>query len=319
MQLIIRPADLPQDYPAIAAVLEAESPGWGESAEELAYADATRDQQYHHATFVAEETSGNKSLMVGVAFVGHDLLAHREGKFEINLVVLPDWQGRGVGKALYAALLEHLAPMTPQELVTMIGHDEPRPRRFLTERGFVEGWRRVDWQLTIPTFDFTPYAGLEERLRAQGITIKRYTELAADPTCLVKWYELDWALWQSIPYGQAVAKRSFEQFVAGEVNHPNFLPDACFFALAGDELIGYSNLTTHEQGFNTEMTGVLPTYRGRGVATLLKLYGIGYAQAQGSGRLDTENDAVNHAMIALNQKLGFVQTGARLRFVKQMA
>lgn len=300
-------------------MLEAESPGWGESAEELAYADATHDRRYHHATFVAEETSGDSPLVVGVAFVGHDVLAHREGKFEINLVVRPDWQGRGVGKALYVALLERLAPIWPQELVAMVGHDQPRPLRFLAERGFVECWRRVDWQLNTLTFDFTPYAELEERLNREGITIKRYTELAADPTCLVKWYELDWALWQSIPYGQTVAKRSFEQFVAGEVNHPNFLPDGCFFALAEDELIGYSNLTTHEQGLNTEMTGVLPAYRGRSVATLLKLYGIRYAQAQGVDRLDTENDAVNHAMIALNQKLGFVQTGARLRFVKQMA
>ena len=43
MQLTIRPVTVPQDYPAIAAVLEEENPGWGQSAEELAYADATCD------------------------------------------------------------------------------------------------------------------------------------------------------------------------------------------------------------------------------------------------------------------------------------
>jgi RimJ/RimL family protein N-acetyltransferase len=62
----------------------------------------------------------------------------------------------------------------------------------------------------------------------------------------------------------------------------------------------------------------LPAYRGRGVAPLLKLAGIRYAQEQGKPRLDTQNDAVNTAMVALNQKLGFVQIGATLRFVKQM-
>jgi len=130
MQLTIRPADLPQDYPAMAAVLETGNPGWGESAEEVAYADATRDPRYHHATFVAEETSGDSAFMVGVAFVGHDLLAHRVGKFEIDLQVLPDWQGRGVGKSLYVAIMDHLAPMEPQELVAMVGHEQPRTPAF---------------------------------------------------------------------------------------------------------------------------------------------------------------------------------------------
>jgi RimJ/RimL family protein N-acetyltransferase len=96
------------------------------------------------------------------------------------------------------------------------------------------------------------------------------------------------------------------------------LPDACFIALAGATFIGYSNLSMGDEGFNTKMTGVLPAYRSRGVATLLKVAGIRYEQAQGKPRLDTQNDAVNTAMVALNQKLGFVQTGATLRFVKQM-
>ncbi len=82
--------------------------------------------------------------------------------------------------------------------------------------------------------------------------------------------------------------------------------------------IGYSNLSMSDEGFNTEMTGVLPAYRGRGAATLLKLAGIRYVQAHGKPRLDTQNDAVNMAMMALNQKLGFIQTGVTLRFVKQM-
>jgi hypothetical protein len=37
MNLTIRPANLPQEYPAIAAVLKSESPGWAMTAEELAY------------------------------------------------------------------------------------------------------------------------------------------------------------------------------------------------------------------------------------------------------------------------------------------
>ena len=315
MQLNVRPANLPQDYPAIAAVLEEENPGWGQTAEELAYADATCDPTQFQATLVAEETSGDTPLLIGVAFIGHDPVAYQEHTFHLNVRVRPAWQGRGVGKALYEAVLTHLTPHHPQELIALVWQAHPRTARFCRARGFVEQWRRVDAMLDATNFDFTPYAALEEQLQTQGIFIKSYAELADDPKRLVNLYELDWALWQSIPYGQAVTQRTLAQFTA-EVDNPHFLPAGCFIALADGHYIGYSSLSTTTEGFNTEMTGVLPGYRGRGVATLLKVYGIRYAVAQGKPRLDTQNDAVNTGIIALNQKLGFVPIGATLRMVK---
>ncbi|HRW10248.1 MAG TPA: GNAT family N-acetyltransferase [Caldilineaceae bacterium] len=149
MSVHIRPAYLPTEYPAIAAVLAAESPGWSATAEELAYADATRDSAFHHATLVALVETTEGPHMVGVAFVGHDPLAHRPDKFEVNLRVHPEWQGQGVGKALYAALLEHLSALGAAKLFAVVWHKAERAIRFLTERGFVESWRRIDWVLDI--------------------------------------------------------------------------------------------------------------------------------------------------------------------------
>lgn len=318
MNISIRSANFPQDYASIAAVLEAENPGWAATAEELAHEDTGRDPLYHRAVFVAEEIGGDEAFMIGVAFVGHDTLAYRQGKFTLNLRVRPGWQGRGVGKALYQAVLDHLVPFAPQELCSDVWHAHPRAPRFLMDRGFVEAWRRIDSYLEVTNFDFRPYEGLEGNLSAEGIEIKTYAELVDDPKRLMKLYELDWALWQDIPYGQAVAKRTLAQFAAEEVNHPNYLPDACFIAVTGSEFIGYSNLIEIEEGFDTPMTGVLRPYRGRGVATLLKLYGIRYVQEYGNRRLWVANDVVNAAMLALNEKLGFVRGGANIRFAKQM-
>ena len=319
MQFSVRPAILPQDYAAMAAVLAAESPGWSETAEELAHEDAGRDPRYYHATFVAESMAEKMPTMIGVAFVGHETLAHQAGKFLINLRVDPAWQGQGVGKALYQAILDHLDPLAPQILCADVWHAHPRTARFLGDRGFVETWRRSDLYLEVADFDATPYAGLEENLRTQGIVIRTYADLADDPDRLAKLYKLDWALWQDIPYfGQTVVKRSLEQFANAEVHHPKFIADACFIAVKDDELIGYSNLSATDTGFSIEMTGVLRLYRGQGVATLLKLYGIQYTQAHGNGRLSTVNDAVNTAVLALNQKFGFLQEGAMLRFTKRI-
>lgn len=314
----IRPAHLPDEYPAIVAVLAAENPAWSATAAELAHDDATRDAALHHATFVAFAETAAGSLMVGVAFVGHDTLAHRLGKFEVNLRVRPEWQGLGVGKALYAALIDHLAPFAPEELVAVVWHKAERAIRFLAERGFVEAWRRVDWVLDVPSFDFAPYAGLAERLQQERISIQPYADLAVDPDRLAKLHELDWAIWQSIPYGQTVSKRTLAQFIAQEIDHPKFIAEACFIAVKDGEYIGYSNLIESDGGFSTEMTGVLCTWRGRGIATALKFAGIRYAQAYNAKLLDTQTDAINHPMIALNRKLGFVEEGANLRFVKKV-
>jgi GNAT superfamily N-acetyltransferase len=318
MSIAFRPASLPQDYARIAGVLEDENPGWAASAEELAHEDAERDPRYHHATFVAEELDVAEPLMVGVGFVGHDTMAHQEGRFEINLRVREAWQGRGVGKALYAAILEHLAPLNPSELYTVVWQAHPRSARFLTERGFAEAWLRIDSILDTTNFDFAPYDGLEQRLNDSGITITTYADLAGDPDRLVKLYELDWALWQDVPFGQPVAKRTLEQFTATEVNHPSSLHDACFIAVKDGEYIGYSRLIGGPDGYNTDMTGVLRTYRSIGLATLLKLYGIRYTQEHGAHNLSAVNDAVNVAMLGLNQKLGFVRVGALVRFVKRL-
>ncbi|MCB0111044.1 MAG: GNAT family N-acetyltransferase, partial [Caldilineaceae bacterium] len=279
MSVHIRPAHLPADYAAIAAVLAAENPGWSATAEELAYADATRDPACHHATIVALVETAGEPLLVGVAFVGHEPLAHRPDKIEINLRVRPNWQGKGVGKALYTTLLDHLAPFAPKELVAVVWHKAARAIRFLNDRGFIETWRRSDWVLAVPQFDFTPYLGLEERLYRQGIAVHTYSDLAVDPDRLAKLHELDWALWQAIPYGQAVNKRTLAQFAAQEIDHPKFIASVCFVAVKDGEFLGYSNLTKSDEGFSTEMTGVLPAWRNRGVATALKLAGIRYAQA----------------------------------------
>jgi GNAT superfamily N-acetyltransferase len=318
MSIAIRPASLPQDYARIADVLQDESPGWAATADELAHDDAERDPCYYHATFVAEELDAAEPLMVGVGFVGHDTMAHQEGRFEINLRAREAWQGRGVGNALYEAILEHLAPLGARELFAMVWQAHPRSARFLAERGFAEAWLRIDSTLDTTSFDFTPYDGLEQRLNDAGITITTYAALAGDPNRLVKLYELDWALWQDVPFGEPVTKRTLEQFAATEVNHPSSLHDACFIARKDGEYIGYSRLIGDPDGYNTDMTGVLRAYRGTGLATLLMLYGIRYTRGHGARHLSAVNDSVNTAMLGLNQKLGFVRTGAMVRFVKHL-
>jgi GNAT superfamily N-acetyltransferase len=316
--LAIRPAILPHDYPAIAAVLAAESPEWAADADELAYQDRSRDPRDHHATLVAESPEGGAASLAGVAFVGRDTRLPAEGKFEMNLRVRPDWQGRGVGEALYQAVLEHLAPFSPRELCADYWGAHPRAGRFLAERGFAEVSRRIDGRLETANFDFAPYAGLEERLQAQGIRVMTYAELAGDPRRLAKLHQLDEAAWQDVPFfGERTAARSLERFAAEEVDRPDYLADACFIAVRGADFVGYSNLVESDAGFSVDMTGVLRPYRRMGVATVLKLRGIRHAQSHGNQPVWTVNDSANAAILRLNEKLGFQRAGEIIRVAKR--
>ena len=98
----------------------------------------------------------------------------------------PDWQGRGVGKALYQTVIDHLATLGAREITAMVWQAHPRAARFLIDRGFAEVWRRLDSRLDVADFDWTPYAGLEEQITSLGIQVKTYAELADDPDRLTE-------------------------------------------------------------------------------------------------------------------------------------
>lgn len=318
MPLAIRPAAVPADYEAMAGVLRAEMGEWAPSAEGLAHADASRDPAMPWVALVAEEPGLWQSPVVGLATVGHDPLAHREGKLLLNIRVPPELQGRGIGARLYDAALGHIAPLGARELHADIWWSLERATRFAADRGFAEVWRRYDSELDVAGFDEAPYAGLAGRVAAAGVEVYTYAELAGDPDRLARLHALNTALWRDVPYGDPPTPPSLGQFERELIGGPDFLPDACFVALRAGEYVGYSCLLDGEDSLNTDMTGVLPACRGLGVATLLKLHGIRYARGRGVPRLSTVNDSANAAMLALNTKLGFQRVGETIRFLKRL-
>ena len=52
-------------------------------------------------------------------------------------------------------------------------------------------------------------------------------------------------------------------------------------------------------------TGVIPEYRGRGIATALKVKTILHAREVGVSEILTQNDSENEPMLAINRKLGY--------------
>ncbi|HJQ74910.1 MAG TPA: GNAT family N-acetyltransferase, partial [Gaiellaceae bacterium] len=80
-----------------------------------------------------------------------------------------------------------------------------------------------------------------------------------------------------------------------------------FVALEGERAVSLAFLAvdpSRRLAYN-QMTATLPEFKRRGLALAVKAASARWAQASGFERILTENDAENHGMLAINDRLGY--------------
>lgn len=170
-------------------------------------------------------------------------------------------------------------------------------------------------------FDFSPYAGLIERVEASGLRVCRLADLMqSDPEWQHKVYELDRGSGQDEPSPEPITMPPFEEY-AHFFTAPDFLPEGTFLALDGDEYVGMSSLEkdlARPEHLEVGFTGVLPSHRRRSIATALKLKAIAFAAEYGAVTIDTGNEE-NNPMYQINLRLGFQPRPAWSDYHKKIA
>lgn len=308
-----------QEYAALVAIHNASWPEEITTVEMMRYRDAIWPTAHFFQRLIAE----SDGRVVGVVRACTPHWSYRPGKYDLNVMVHPTYRRKGIGIALYSALLA-LLPQQPHPPALLTGTTSEAQHgavRFLLARGFTQQMRFPTSVLQVADFDPQPFAAHVAHLAAAGVEISTLADLQQrDPAWQAKVWELDCTCTLDEPLPDTFTPPTLEHYVASEFGRPDFLPAAWWIAHTGDAYVGMSTLSkdlANPEQLQVGFTAVRREYRRQGIATALKVQAITFAQAYGVERLVTDNEEHN-PMYQINLQLGFQPRPAKLAFQKEI-
>jgi GNAT superfamily N-acetyltransferase len=231
-------------------------------------------------------------------------------RYRVNLLVHPDFRGRGAGAALLARLYEEATARGAVALNARARADQDAGLRFLRKAGFEEVHRMCGMLLHLAGLDLSPFYPITERLRAEGVA---FGTLAEEQRRGAGWLERLHEVYTSARPGwpnpdptwseSAMPPEHFARLADSSVKDPQRL----WLAEAGGRLVGFCG------DFGT---GVRPDFRGRGIATALKVLYVEHARRRGVQVV--HSSSANPALLAINRRLGYRPWYTEVRFVKPL-
>jgi DNA-binding transcriptional MerR regulator len=225
--------------------------------------------------------------------------------FTVWVIVASDHHGQGIGSALWDTLVKDLREQRATRLVSDVLDNDPKSLAFAEHRGFAIDQHFFNYELNLTTFDETPYLARISALEAQGIRFCALADFPDTPETRHKLYDLNISYVLDNTNARAPwTYPGFEEFV---IQAPWFRREGQLLAVDGDQWIGMAPVSlfpeTHS-AYNLH-TGVLPAYRGRKVATSLKVLAARYARQNGANSILTDSNLRNAPILAINRKMGY--------------
>lgn len=303
---VIRPA-VEDDAPAIVDLLNMVSPPEDRvTLEEFRYGDTLRDP---HDAFNRLVAAAAGPQLAAAADTGNSQTRPLH-MFRLMIAVHPDFRRRGLGSELERRQRAFADAHGGTELTAVIRESDAGARTFLEHLGYREAYQRFEMELDVETFDWNRFPNLGGRLG--DLRLRTFAEIGDSEANLQKMYDLTMVLNQDVPHPEGPPRFSYELFKK-YFAMPGFRADGLFILADGDQWIGMSGLLTPDgRPAYTYFTGVRREYRGRGLATAMKLATISFAHDNKIAAMRTHNDTVNYPMVAVNEKLGYRRLPARV-------
>lgn len=290
------------DYQAYIEVFNAAHAEAAHSVADLLHRDQSRTKDDVLGRFLAEV----EGRVVGLVEYETSFDDPKPGVLEVRYRIHPEFKAQA--SALWDYLMGEIDKVKPYELKTNAREDWDECRFYLNQ-GFEEEDRSWISTLDVFSFDPTPF----QRPLAEGIRIQTLSELPYHEADLQhQLFILEEALIADVPSLEPMAPWPFEVWYERSFQDPNLLPEGYFVALDGAQPVGLSQLkkSSRPQTLQTGLTGVLPTYRRKGIALALKLRAADFAKQYGARYIRTGNHQINRPMLAINEAMGFEKESA---------
>ena len=262
---------------------------------------------------------------VGSADIGPGFMPRPDGALVGGVGIMRAHRGKGLGTALLKLVEGEAARRGAPRIMAGTSVAFEGALRWARKRGYLEIGRRIESYVDIRAFDPAPFADIVERVRSSGIrlvTVAEHLGGMDDAAREAFWHQLweaEAPMWEDVPWSDPRPHWPFERFHQLAVKSGKMVEGATVIAFDGSTIAGFT--TTGKQGTDrgyTWMTGVGRDYRGRGLATALKVQMLAGAKTAGLRAMLTTNDEPNKAMRGINAKLGYVTLPAHVELEKKL-
>ncbi len=262
-------------------------------------------------------SAGEKDSLTGYAGCVHEADAP-VGEFITWVIVDPDRQGLGIGSALWEVLLKELRELGASCLTSDVFDDDSKGLAFAMRRGFTIDLHIFNYVLNLTSFDETPFLADIAALESQGIRFCALADFPDTPETRRKLYDLN--ISYVLDHANMQPPWTFQGFEELVIKAPWFNRAWQLLAVKGDEWVGmapFSVSADTRTAYNLH-TGVLPAYRGRKVATSLKVLAARHARQNGAERIITDNNLRNAPILAINRKMGYKRQRGKYTLVGEI-
>ncbi|GLI08488.1 GNAT family N-acetyltransferase [Paenibacillus tyrfis] len=315
MSIELRPLRLPEDYEALASLLNTyrSEPCTAQRLEE----DDAKLYTVGH-TYLDEN-----GLLAGydrtrrVAVTEQDVIVGyvwswrapwtEPGHLNNTLIVAGEYRRQGAGQLLLEHVIDWGTALGATTLVTEVWDDHPDALQFAERRGFAVERHAFQSVLDLDRVD-------PDRLR-EAETLKllesgglRFLTLADEPgeESERKLYELYKETLTDIP-GYTGEVPDIQEWRKWYLMAEGYAPERVIIAADGDNYAGVTNVLHNRQtnGMYHEYTGVKRAYRRRKIALGLKIKAMLLAKERNAAYIRTDNDSMNAPILRINRSLGY--------------
>ena len=272
---------------------------------------------------VAVETSDGRP--VAGTDLGPGFFPRPDGALHGGVGVMRAHRKQGLGSALLEAMEDEARRRKAPRILANTDSSLEGALEWAEMRGYREIGRRIESYVFVQPFDASPFKDVVDRVAGSGLRLRSLTEVLAGRDAAATeafWrdlYEADAPMWEDVPWASPTPHMPWDKFHKMMVESGKIIPDATMVALDGAKIAGYTS--TGKQGTDrgyTYMTGTGRAYRGRGIATALKVAMLARAKKAGLRAMLTTNDEPNKAMRGINAKLGYVMLPAHIELEKTL-